>query len=127
MTPPIFETVDVPAVRAFLKAGSGPTRFYPFGLGPQPPQYPYAVWQTVGGNPENHITEVPDIDRFITQIDVYVKDDAVKGAETARNIARAIRDAVEPVAKITSWIGDRRDPLTKSYVYSFVVDWLTPR
>jgi len=35
--------------------GSAPQRLYPFGDAPQDGQKPYAVWQTIGGDPENYL------------------------------------------------------------------------
>lgn len=103
--------------------GSDPCRLYLFGEATTlTPEKPYAVWQIVGGDPFNYINQVPDIDGYAVQVDVYA--DTVSDA---RNAAEALRDAIEPVAHITSWRGEMRDPTTKDYRYSFDVDWLTPR
>lgn len=126
MYPPIFQTVNVPAVRAVL--GSNPLRFYLFGEAPQNVQYPYAVWRQVYGVPENYLGSRPDIDAYTTQIDVYVSPNESSGAATKiRQIVAALRDAIEGAAYITAWIGDSRDPTTKSYVFTFQCDWLTNR
>lgn len=125
MTPPIFDIIDIPAVRALLRGPDGLTRFYLFGLAPQAPTYPYAVWRQIGGQPENYLGDLPDIDNYVVQIDVYAKD--VQSAQIARNVAKALRDALEPVSHITRWGGESRDPETKSYVITFDVDFWTPR
>lgn len=124
MYPPIYPAVAAsPACVALLKSGTGPIRFYQFGVNEEQPQtYPYAVWQRVGGLPENYLGQTPDIDTFTVQVDVYAKS-----ADQARTVATALRDAIEPVAHITGWFGESRDPDTKNYRFTFQTDWWTPR
>lgn len=124
MYPPIFPVVRASAaVRALI--GADPVRFYQFGMAPQKVAKPYVVWQRVGGSPENYIDRVPDADGFVLQVDVYASEQ--QGAEMARNVALALRDAIEPVAHITAWLGESQDPETQNYRFAFQVDWLTPR
>lgn len=121
MMPPVFRVAaDSPAVLALL--GENPTRLYPFGEARQNEPLPYAVWQLVSGFPENYLAARPDIDSFITQIDVYGRT-----AEAAREVAEALRDAFEPHAHVVSWRGESRDSETRNYRYSFDVEWFTPR
>ena len=127
MNPPIFAAANVAAVQALLKTGNGPLRFYAWGMGPQPPVYPYAVWRFSAGAPENYLGQVPDIDGMSLQVNVYAAATDNQGAEKVRQIAQALRNAIEPVAHITAWRGESRDPDTKAYVYSFDVDFWTPR
>ncbi len=121
MFPQIFQ---VCAANAAVKAalGASPVRLYPFGEAPQGVAKPYAVWQTIGGLPENYINQRPDMDRFALQVDVYADT-----ATAARNAAKAMRDAIEPHAHITRWGGESRDPETNNYRVSFDVDWWTKR
>lgn len=121
MNPTIFEVCRANTGVTDL-LGLSPTRFYPFGQAPQNTAMPYAVWQTVGGAPENYLGQVPDIDLYSLQVDVYALT-----SSAARDVAQAIRDAVEPVAHITSWRGESRDTETKAYRYSFDVDWMVSR
>lgn len=125
MYPPIFAAVDVPAVRALLKSGQDPLRFYLFGKAPQNVEKPYAVWRQVSGAPESYLGNVPDIDSYTTQIDVYASP--TQGASVARSVAKALRDAIEPHAHITFWMGDDIDPDTKNFTFRFQADWWTPR
>lgn len=127
MTPPIFATVNVPAVQALLKTGNGPLRFYAWGQAPQGVSYPYAVWRYAAGAPENYLGDRPDIDSQTLQVDVYAADVPGQRSEMTRRIAEALRDALEPVAHITSWRGESRDPDTKAYNFTFDVDFWTPR
>lgn len=121
MFPPIFTVCkDSAPVAALL--GSAPMRLYPFAEAEQGAARPYAVWQIVSGNPENYITGRPDIDRFGLQVDVYA--DSV---DDAREVAAALRDAIEPHAHITAWRGESREADTRLYRVSFDLDWFTPR
>lgn len=127
MTPPIFPAVDVAAVRALLTTGNGPLRFYAWGQAPQNVPYPYAVWRYAAGAPENYLGDRPDIDSQTLQVDVYAADVPGQRGEKARQIAEALRDALETVSNITSWRGEGRDPQTRAYTFTFDVDFWTPR
>lgn len=120
MFPPIFTVCAADsAVQAAL--GSNPVRFVPFWSKTRPAK-PYAVWQVIGGAPENYLGDVPDTDSWAVQVDVYA--DTLTEARTA---AQALRDAIEPVAYITSWRGEDRDPTTDTYRYSFDTEWIAKR
>jgi hypothetical protein len=125
MYPPIFQAVNVAGVQALLKTATGPLRFYLFGMAPQNTPLPYAVWQTAYGAPENYLNEAPDVDSFGGQIDVYASPS--QGPATARAVAEAIRDAIEPHCHITSWRGDSTDPVTKNARFSFDFEWFVNR
>ena len=119
--PPIFEVCAAsPAVRTAL--GSSPVRLYLFGEAPQGVTATYAVWQTIGGAPDNYLGNVPDADRYSIQVDVYANS-----ANDARNAVLSLRDAIEPVAYITGWRGEARDTDTKKFRSSFDVDWIVKR
>lgn len=123
MNPPIFRVIDSsPEVRALLRAPGGATRFYAFGIATETTPKPYAVWQIVGGEPENYLAQRPDVDDTTNQIDVYAAT-----AASARQVAEALCDAIEPEAYITTWLGERYDEVTKLYRFTFMVDWITPR
>lgn len=122
MFPPIFAVCSAdPGVVALL--GPNPdTRIFSFGEAPEDTIKPYAVWQHISGDPENYLAGRPDADGFSLQVDVYAPT-----GTAARNIAKAIRDAIELKAYVTSWNGESRDPETKLYRYSFDVDWIVLR
>ncbi|WP_165856734.1 DUF3168 domain-containing protein [Marinobacter sp. JSM 1782161] len=121
MTPPIFQVCAAnAAVTALL--GTGPTRLFPFGEASQDVALPYAVWQIVGGQPENFLGQAPDIDSVMLQVDVYADD--VAGA---REVARALRDAIQGHAHIVAWRGESRDDDTNHYRYSFDIEWWVQR
>jgi len=121
MFAPIFPVVaGSAAVTAVL--GSAPVRFWPFGEAPENSVLPYSVWQQVSGSPENYLGDLPDLDSYTLQIDVYAST-----GSSARAAAKAIRDAIEPHAHIVAWRGESRETETKLYRYSFDVEWMTPR
>jgi len=104
--------------------GSDPTRFflsrYPQAL---PVTYPYAVYQTVSGAPNNMLSEAPEMDNVRVQIDIY--SDLLLTARTAFN---AVRDAVETVSYIVVYtIAGQFDPATDTYRYSFDISYWLPR
>lgn len=120
---PIFALANTSsAVKGLLKTGNGPLRFYLFGEADQNTPKPYAVWQTVGGSPENYLGQVPDIDSWTVQVDAYAND-----AVSARNVATALINALEPAAHVTSYNGEYREIETRLYRFSFTVDFITPR
>lgn len=121
MYPPIFRlAAQDAAVKAAL--GANPTRLFLFGLAPEGVADPYAVWQVAGGAPENYLADRPDMDGFVIQFDVYGTS-----ATQVRNAAKALRDALEIYAYVTSWRGESRDAETKRYRSSFDMSWLTSR
>jgi hypothetical protein len=118
---PIFAVLSASsAVTALI--GSSPVRAYPFGEAPQDVAKPYVVVQSVGGSPENYLSETPDIDSYSVQVDVY----GLTGA-SARAVSSAVIAAIEPVAYVTSWGPEGRDPDTRNYRKSFTTDWWVNR
>jgi len=121
MYPPIFEVCAADS-DVQTNIGISPCRLYPFGEGPERVTLPYAVWQVVGGAPENCMDSPTDMDSFVVQVDAYSDS-----ATSARDVASALRKAIEPYALITSFGGEGRDPDTNYYRYMFSVDWLVDR
>lgn len=121
MYPPVYQTL---AADAAVKNhfGASKTRIYPAGQAVQGGGSPYAVHQLAAGSPANYLAEAPDVDSYLVQFDIYADT-----ARAARNAAQALRDAIEPLAYVTSWRGETRDPGTRLYRYSFDVSWHTHR
>lgn len=105
---------DVAGVQAVL---GNPVRLYRFGQAPQDVATPYAVQQTVAGQPENYLGNLPDQDSILVQIDAYAGD-----MPGARAVVVALAAAIEPRAHITSWNGEFFEPDTKLHRISFTVD-----
>lgn len=109
MNPSLFTILNNnPAVKALL--GTSPLRVYPFGQVDQNTPKPYAAYSVYNGNPENYLGEVPDIDNMGTQVDVYAQTGV-----SASACAKAIRDAIEPFAHMTSFSTPARDAQTQLY------------
>lgn len=119
---PIYRVVkSSPQVLQVL--GGPEPRFYPAGENDDLPiTYPYAVYRVVGGSPHNFLGQRPDLDDVLVQVDVYGTSHA-----QAEAVVLALRDALEPHCRITSWRGASRDPETKSHRQSFDVAWAQPR
>lgn len=120
MFPPIY-SIAASWAQAVALLGS-PFRLYLFGEATQNTAKPYAVWQTIGGSPENYLKGRPDGDTWTCQVDVYATT-----AQSVRAVATALRDAWELSAQIVRWGGESMDPATKLYRYSFDVEFVTPR
>lgn len=121
MFPPVFEILSADSdVQSNL--GASPCRLHAFGESPEDVAKPYAVWQTVGGIPENCLNDVPDTDTWSIQFDVY--GDTVL---SVRDAAQSLRDAIEPNAYVVNFDSELRDPETKNYRYIIQVDWIVSR
>jgi hypothetical protein len=123
MYPPVFEIAAAsPGVVSLLGAAPG-TRLWPFGHAQQSQARPYAIWQTVYGNPDNSLSCVPSEDLYGVQVDCYAKT-----ATDARSVAGALRDAYEATYNhVTAWNGEDWDQSTGLYRVSFTVEFWTER
>jgi hypothetical protein len=122
MYPPLHAICAADTTVQDLLSSGSLLRLYPFGEARQSDTYPYAVWQIVGGQPENYLGDAPNVDNFSTQIDVYAKT-----WSSARAVANALQAAIEADAYVVAYHGEMRDPETKSFRVSFTADWITSR
>lgn len=122
MIPPVFEVLSASAmVKAHL--GTPPSmRLYPFGEATQNTLKPYVTWHLISGIPANYLGQLPDMDDFRVQIDVWALTQA-----SAIAVAQAIRDAVEPHAHIVNAGNTTRDTETKNYRYMIDAEFFTER
>lgn len=121
MIPPIFSIIAAaPSVTALI--GSSPVRFYNFGEATQATPKPYAVWQLITGIPANYINQLPDMDDTRVQVDVYDDD-----AATARAVAVAIRNAIEPHAHMVGFADRGKDATTRNYGFMMDFEFFTRR
>lgn len=121
MYPPIFSTLAGSSTVNSLLGQASP-RIYPVGQAPQGSESPYVVHQLVTGSPENYLGNLPDLDSYTVQFDVYA---ATVG--DARRVALAVRDVIEPLAHVARWGGETRDDASGLCRYSFDVSWRVPR
>ena len=118
MLPPIYSTLTQNATVYAITAN----RIFRHGYAPQDIATPYITWALIFGDPENTLSEVPQIDRQTLQVDCWHTTDT--GIET---MAKAVRDALEPYAHMTAILLDEREPDTKLYRISLQFDWWEPR
>lgn len=121
MFPPVFALAAASA-QVLAVFGSGPTRVYLFGEAPQGVAKPYAVWQSIGISPENHLSQIPQIDFMPTQIDVYADT-----AAAARNGAQVLRDLYQLHGYVSTQREWPKEPDTNLYRYQLDVDFWNPR
>jgi hypothetical protein len=107
------------AVKAII--GNTP-RAYRHGDAPQDTNQPYVTWGIVGGVPDNQLSGLPPSDRYSIQVDCWHTTD--KGVE---DLAKAVRDAIEPYGHMTSIVLNNRDAETKLYRISYQFDILQSR
>lgn len=112
---------DDAAVRALLASGAK-LRFYGFGEAPEGATQPYAIWQLVGGFPENRLAGVPGMDTFIIQIDAYATRE-----DDAREVAVTLRTALEPHGYLTGYNFEGREPNTRLFRVSFTMEFMESR
>lgn len=121
MLPPVFQLLKASAdVKAIV--GTNPPRVYRHGAAPQDVSRPYVTWFLVAGIPENNLSDPPPVDRDTVQIDCWHKDDA--GVVL---LARAVRDAIEPVAYMTAVVIDTKDQETQMYRMALQFDFFNGR
>lgn len=127
MLPPVFQTLKASsAVKNIV--GQNPPRIWRHGSAPGltrdtagnliVPKDPYITWQLISGVPENNLSDPPPVDRQTVQVDCWHQTDA--GIEV---LADAVRDAIEPVAYMTSVLIDEREPETNLYRLSLQFDF----
>lgn len=121
MIAPLF-TLCKASAQVLAIFGAPNPRIYGFGEAPPNVARPYAVWQNIGGGPDNCLDTPPDSDAYSVQIDVYANTstDATAGAG-------AIMLAIETEGYVTAYNGTMTDPETNLKRYSFSADFITPR
>lgn len=123
MSAPVYQLAAADLdVMAVIGEGGKP-RLYGFGDAPQGIGKPYAVWQLVGGTPENLLAGIPNMDNYTVQVDAY----SSTGEAEARTLGLALRGAFEPHGYVTSYNFEGREPETRLYRYSFTVEFMVPR
>lgn len=109
------------AVKALL--GTSPVRFWPFDKSPSPGQtgyaVPYATHQQVYGVPENTLSCPPVEDQYGIQIDSYGAN-----ATECRNVAKALRAAMESHGYIVSLGSEEVDEPTGLYRNTMTVEFI---
>lgn len=119
MLPPVFSTLkDASAVTEII---GSPPRAYRHAEAPQDTTRPYVTW-SASGAPENQLSGLPSTDRVSIQVDCWHQTD-----QGVLDLGTAVRDAIEPLAHMTSFPIDQRDPETKLYRMTLQFDWFVDR
>lgn len=118
-----------PKILPLLKASSAvtaiignPPRGYPHGEAPQDTTKPYVVWQGVALAPENTLSETPAVDRMPIQLTCWATTSAV-----AAELAKAVRDAIEPTAHMVGMPIDYRETETRLFGIGLQFDFWVSR
>lgn len=122
MQTPFYAIVAAdPAVQQLLGT---PPRLYTWGENTdEQRQYPYVTFQLLpGGSPEAVLAGRSKVDECTLQIDIWAKT-----AADARAVLDAVRYAVEPRCRITSWRGESRDPGANIHRTGFDCRWTVLR
>jgi hypothetical protein len=116
MLPPIYSILR--SSSAVVDAVS--SKIYRHGAVPQNCQAPYIAWSLVFGQPENTLSEAPQIDSLQLQVDVWHNKDSL-----VEELAKDVRNALEPYAHMTGIPFDGQEPDTKLYRMTLQFDyWL---
>jgi len=121
MLPPVFTTLRASSAVTNI-VGSNPPRVYRHGRAPQDATRPYVTWFVVSAPPENQLSGTPPVDRVSIQVDCWNTDDAEVEA-----LAKAVRDAIEPLAHMTAVLLDDFEAETKLYRIAMQFDWFIDR
>jgi hypothetical protein len=114
MLPPIYSTLRASAAVLAIVGNS----IYRHGAAPQGQTSPYITWFVITATPENNLSDPPPIDLLPLQIDCWhAKDSGVE------ELAKAVRDAIEPYAHMTGLPADSQEPDTKLYRMTLQFDW----
>jgi hypothetical protein len=114
MMPPVYELLrDSAAVVTIVG-----DRIGAHGDIQQPATRPYITWQVVSGAAESGIDDLPDIDFVQVQVNCWHQTDA-----GVRALVQAVREALEPYARVASYPVDQREVETRLYWIAIQFDW----
>jgi len=114
--PPVFSLVSNDSASSALLESGGICRCFLFGEAPKQVATPYVVWSMVTGTPENLLDTTPKEDSQLVQLDCWAKT-----AAEAREVAGAVRSALEVDGYVQSYRGEEIDPESNLFRISF--DW----
>lgn len=118
MFPPVYETLRSNAtVLALVGENIG------MNMPPETP-VPYVTWFIVTGQPHDTLSEAPQSDFTSVQIDCY---SAPTAERTVRDLAEAVRDALDAVGVHNRVVVNLRENETKYYRVGIEADFITQR
>lgn len=120
MLPPVKQMLaQSTRVKAII---DNPPKVYRHGDAPQNVVKPYVTWEVISGLPDNNLSDVPGSDRYVIQVDCWSGNDS-----EIEELAKAVRDALEPWAYMTGMPINEREPATKLFRIALQFDWLLSR
>lgn len=122
MTPDLFEIVAASTTCRQLLGTPPKMRFYEFGEVPQGCDKPYATWQMPSSAAVNYVNQNPDMDEQRIQVDVW----ALKQS-TAKQVASALRTAIQDYAQETNAAQRPREATTRLFGFMLEFQFFTPR
>jgi len=118
MFPPVFDILTAaPDVTTLVQ-----TRVYGSGQAVQDTSKPYVVWSVPAGAPENTLSELPTVDRQVVQVDCYSKEE-----KQVKQLAIAVRNALEPHCHMTQHLANEREFDTKLFRVALQFDYFLNR
>ncbi len=125
MLPAVFPLLSAAGpVTAII--GTNPVRAYKHGQAPQNVIAPYVTYASISTVPQNALDEAPRVDAFSMQVDCWSVNTGT-GSAGIETLAKAVRNAIEPVAHMVSGPTDSFDAETGRYRITMTFDFWTHR
>jgi hypothetical protein len=118
MFPPVYQTLRANAT-VLAMVGD---RIGAQGWVPQDTTRPYITWFIVIGQPHDTLSEIPQSDFDSVQIDCWHQTEA-----GVRQLAMAVRDALDVDETLNRVVVNNRDTETKLYRVGIQADFITQR
>jgi len=122
---PLYEVCKNDGPTAAFFGDSNILRIFPFSFSKKKGfdlTKPYAVWQTVGGSPDNVLEGGACSDSVEVQIDVYAQS-----VDDCRQGANLIEAAIESECMITRYFTEEFEQDTKLFRATFGASWILKR
>lgn len=118
MIPPIYQTLTAAAPVTSIVG----TRIYGSGNVPEGEPRPYVTWLIASAAPENNLSDTPEFDDQRVQIDCWSKDET-----QCRQLATAVRNAIEAQVNITFGPWNDYEAETRLFRWSMDCTWFLDR
>lgn len=117
MFPPVFQTLQTSEIIGIVG-----DRIGAHGEVAQTEARPYVTYQTVTGQAHDNLSDAPGSDFTTVQIDCYAKTQT-----TAKDLARAVRAALDAGLIVNRVILTAREPETRLFRVGLEADFITRR
>lgn len=120
MLPNVFQILNVPTIAQHV--GASPVRIFDFGIAPADVLRPYIVFSQVAGSPYANVSDAPNFDFDVVQIDIYADDRA-----KTRELAKAVQVTLDAAGVANRLSMQNYEPETKLYRITFDADFISQR